>query len=315
MPAWRRAAGVRPGTRARSAGAVLATVVGLLCGVVTTADAIAAGTGPALRIVRVGHGNVPAMKDGIVRSVDACRVAKTLPQGPVALPGDAQLAQLAVVEQEELFDGQKWAEYDTQRQIGADASNGCQPALFVMRRARAEKTCVSRVQGSTALLGALMDFTAPAPEAPSLDETPLPARPCQEKPRLIDTTGLPREDAGGAACVWNSALMARAMAKITAMAGQPATPASAIGGHDICLLADRPSYVFQGFSRPVMLMSRTPRMPNHDISDDFGEAAAPGNLRLVSFTASASIADARFSRASVDQFVHQPTRTALGSTP
>ena len=272
--------------------------------------------GAALRIVRVGHGNVPAMRSGIVRSVDACQVAKHLPQAQPQLPSDAQLAQLAVVEQEELFDGQKWAEFDTQRQIGADAASGCRVAMFVMRHAVVEKTCDSRISGSTDLLGAMMDVTAPSAGAPSIDETALPSRPCTEKPRVVDLQGLPREDAGGPACVWNSAVMAKAMAKIAAFASQPAAPAADVGGFDICLYADRPTVYYQGYGRRVVLMSHTVRRAGgRDVGADFGEAAAMGNLRLASFTSSGSIADARFSRAAVDQFIHLPTKSALGTTP
>ncbi len=276
----------------------------------------ASETGPALRIVRVGHGNVPAMRAGVARSVDACQVAHHLQQAQPQLPSDAQLAQLAVVEQEELFDGQKWAEFDTQRQIGADAANGCQVALFAMRHAVVEKTCVSRVSGSTDLLGAMMDVTSPSAEAPSIDETALPSRPCTEKPRVVDLQGLPREDAGGPACVWNSAVMAKAMAKIAAFASQPAAPLADVGGFDICLYADRPTVYYQGYGRRVVLMSQTVRRAgSRDVGADFGEAAAMGNLRLASFTSSGSIADARFSRAAVDQFIHLPTKSALGTTP
>ena len=298
-------------------GRALLSLAASFCVIAASGAADASDTGPALRIVRLGHGNVPAMRAGIARSVDACQVAQHLPQVTPRLPSDAQLAALAVIEQEELFDGQKWAEFDTQRQIGADASDGCKVALFATRHAVVEKTCVSRISGSTDVLGAMMDATSPSTEAPSINETPLSARPCTEKPRAIDVRGLPREDAGGAACVWSSAVVARDMAKSAAFASQP-VPGSAgdIGGFDMCLYAERPIASWQGVGRRVVLMTHVVlHAGTHDVADDFGEIAAFGNLRLVSFTPSASIADARFSRAAVDQFIHLPTRSALGTTP
>ncbi len=301
--------GLAPSFSAMTCAAVVAAMLSQTCWSATDPT-------QALRVVRVGHGNAAAMHDDIQVTVDACRLAKHMPPSAAKLPSDAVLSQMKVVEQEELFDGQKWAEFSTQRTIAADPSNGCTLAVFVHRDASAEKTCVSRVSGATTSLGEMTDPKAPAASVAKIDETALPAQPCAEHQKPLDLAGLPREDAGGGAqCVWNSAIAARKMAAIyTLMHKVPPPPKPDASGHDICLDADRPSVDFEGFRRVVVLATRTtPRKDGPNIENIIGETAAFGNLRLESLTASPSLPADRFSRSAVEQFLHLPSKTALGT--
>jgi len=43
-----------------------------------------------------------------------------------------------------------------------------------------------------------------------------------------------------------------------------------------------------------------------------GQAAALGNLKQAAFKANAAIADGRFTRAAIEQFLRQPTKSTLG---
>ena len=110
--------------------------------------------------------------------------------------------------------------------------------------------------------------------------------------------------------------MARKLAALTAGAGKPARPAApggVVGALDICLYAERPTYFYQGYGRRVVLMTRKPRRTDGpDISDFYGQAAALGNLKLAAFKANAAIADGRFTRAAIEQFLRQPTKSTLG---
>jgi hypothetical protein len=104
------------------------------------------------------------------------------------------------------------------------------------------------------------------------------------------------------------------MAAIAGAAHMPARPAKPmVGGFDVCLYEASPTYYFQGNGRPVVLMTRTSQGAGTDeISRAIGEAAAPGNLKLSSFSSSVSIPEARFSRAALEQFMRRPVKTTVG---
>lgn len=196
--------GARSTSLAIAGGLLSASLVGP-CGA-----AVDASAPPPIRVVRIGHGDVSAMKQNIAASVEACRIVKKLGAGAVALPPDSVLSQFGVLETEELFNGAQWATYETQRSITADAVNGCKLAVFIHRSATVEQSCEWRVRGSNALLGAMTNFESPAPSTPMVEDDKLAPQTCSSRKRAADdTAGLPSEDAGaGARCVWSSALLA-----------------------------------------------------------------------------------------------------------
>ena len=269
---------------------------------------------PPIRVLRIGHGRLPALKQNITVSVEACRAVKHLPGGPVNLPSDAVLSQLGLLETEELFDGARWAVYEVQRSIAADAANGCQLAMFVHRTATVEQACDWRVRGSNAAIGAMADFESPAPAAPEVQDDKLSAQSCSTRRRAADdsTAGLPIEDAGAARCVWSSALIARSMAKAAALAGL--APSSADNrGADTCLYEKRPYYEGAGARRAVVLKTRGELRgaSGVDITTIFGAAKAI-EQQLSAFSDNQPIPAARFTRASVDAFVRLPAKASVG---
>ena len=314
MSLARRSRPSRGTARLRTVNACVAVALAAL-GSATQAEP---ATGPALRVVRAGYGNVPVMKEGVARSVEACRIVKHLPPITAALPNDTQLAQLAVLEQEELFDGSHWALYEVQRQFGADPANGCQVALFSYRTGTVEKACELRTTATSAPLGELMSLDTHAASRPVVVDSALSANNCKRKQRDVDLAGLPRQEAGAARCIWSSAIVGRQLAAIRvpgAVAPASGTSNTATTGFDTCLYELRPTYYFEGSGHPVVLMTRTvPRPGTVDaISQVFGEVPAFGNVKLLSFTASPSIAESRFSRSAIDAHVNQPTKSAVGS--
>jgi hypothetical protein len=282
----------------------------------TAIAAVAADTSapPPIRVLRVGHGRLPALKQNITASVEACRAVKHLPAGPVILPSDAVLSQIGLLETEELFDGARWAVYEVQRSIAADASNGCQLAMFAHRTATVEQACEWRIRGSNALIGAMVDFESPSPAAPQVQDDKLSAQSCSTRRRVSDdsTAGLPSEDAGGTRCVWSSALIARSMAKVAALAAI-AQRGGDDQGADTCLYEKRPYYEVAGARRAVVLKTRGALRGSNgvDITTIFGEAKAT-EQQLSAFSDSQPIPVARFTRASVDAFVRLPAKAAVG---
>ena len=261
---------------------------------------------PPIRVVRAGYGDVATLRDNIDASVQGCYLIKKLPPVPTKLPSDATLAKLAVVEEEELFDGQMWAKYETRRSIGGDASQGCRLTLFVHRAATVERSCESRVRGQNELLGPMMDMENPSSAAPTVVDESLSALACKAGRGELDRQGVASEDAGGARCQWTADVIAHKLGKT----GSGAAP----DAFDTCLYEKLPTYYFEGQGRPVVLKTRSgnPSMTGTDISKIFGEAAAPGNLKLIAFSDGGAIDGARFKRAAVDAFVKLPARTTVG---
>lgn len=287
-----------------------AICVGVLVAASATASVAApaprpASAQPPIRVVRVGHANVAAFKENIKTSSVACRLVKNLPAVEPKLPSDDYLAKLAIFEDEQLFDGAKWAHYETQRSVAADATAGCALRLFVARAARIEDTCTSTVIAATPLMGELVDLEHPSTEAPSFMQE-ADERSCNQKAKSLDLTGLPRIDAGhGVQCVWYAAVIARAMAK----AGLASSPSSAT---DFCVYAKLPEYVYRGISRQVVvkIKASTISQTGFDIATAFGEVAATSQ-ELTDFSDGTAIPASRFTAAAAKAFVAQPTRTGL----
>jgi len=280
-----------------------------------TALVAAAVENPPIRVLRVGHGDVAAMKDNIKMSVEGCRAVKKLPPGPVKLPSDETIAKLAVFEEEELFDGALWAKYETQRSIWADVRGNCQLALFVHRSASVERTCESRVRGQNALIGELVSFEGPPPPPPAVEEDKLGRLACDAKSHPIDVQGLPTEAVAGTTCVWHADILGKMMSKIPAFAAKAKAKGTGKDkdAFDTCLYAGRPNYAYEGQARPVILRTHSGNksMTGLDMSKVFGEIAAT-NLTATEFSEGTPISKAKFSRAAVESFIKQPTKTAIG---
>jgi len=265
---------------------------------------------PPIRVVRVGYGDVAKLKEYYVAKVQGCRVVNKLPQGPVKLPSDDVIAKTALFETEELFDGQMWAEYRTQRSFAADAGNHCQLVLFVQRNVTVDRSCESRLLGSTTPLIELENLDTPAKPQVTIEQEKLGASSCRGKHAPDDVSGLPTEDAGnGVRCVWSSAIIARAMSKVKALADAAKSPGTGKEA-DFCLYAKRPTYYYQGLGRTVVLKSKGELGPNA-VPTLTGEAPALAE-GLSGFTDGQPIPAARFTRAAVESFLSQPAKVAVG---
>ena len=66
-------------------------VLGTLAASSLTACADKGETLPPIRVVRIGHGDLAGLRDGIERSVQACQIAKDMAPTPVKLPADITL--------------------------------------------------------------------------------------------------------------------------------------------------------------------------------------------------------------------------------
>ncbi|WP_162098545.1 hypothetical protein [Rubrivivax gelatinosus] len=302
----------RSSARQNKIRALLPVILALVVAGCDAAKPGAAGaTGSAvdtvpLRVVRAGKGYVPGMRKFLDISYGACLVSKGQAPAPAPAVPEATLANLVVHEEEELFDGRRWAKYETYRAIGADPGNQCQPAVFHARSVEIETTCESSLGGMAATLSELLDPQRP-PRALVLHED-TGADPECDRPRTQDgVEGLPSVDAGqGARCVWNSARVERAAGIAVSGAGSPA---------DICLYERRPFYFVKGYGRPVILQIRT---DVHSLTGAYlpafaGQIEGFGNVNLVSISEGTAISSDRFSRAAAEAFLRQPVKTALGS--
>lgn len=274
------------------------------------AQAPAAGddTNP-LHLRRVGVGNVEGMKLNIGVSIEACRVAKKLPlDAPKVMPPDEVLAKLVVMEDEEYFQGGRWARYSTHRSVLADPSSAdCRLALFTSRGVTIEQTCESRYSIGVPSPQKMADPQNPAP--PVATVTTGPGDSCRRKRKRMSVQGLPVQNAGdGTACVWAADALAKSMQE----AGLKAK------GHDdktldFCLYARQPEYLWRGHIRQVVLRSSSEdrSLAGNDISDIVGEVRAISNQRLLSMTDGQPVPAERFTPAGAQAFVQQPAKSPL----
>ncbi|GAA0763461.1 hypothetical protein LRH25_29645 [Ideonella azotifigens] len=275
----------------------------------------AAGVAPDSRtpiyLHRAGLGNVEGLKNGILVSVEACRLEKNLPPtpAPARLPSDDYLAKLRVTETEEYFDGARHATYTTVRRVAADpASGSCALALFAERHAWAGDVCGEATLGGSTPLGEMIDYTAPQASQPELSTQGAGRTACAgKKVDAYDLAGLPAEDAGGARCVWQSDVLAKTMktAGLAAKGHDGKSPEA-----DYCLYERQPLYVHNGHHELVVLKGSG--STEGDVLDQMlGEASAFLNERLLTITDGTPIPAERFSAAAVRSFVSQPGKTSL----
>lgn len=294
----------RAGTWRRRAAACCLAACGPLA-------ALAQDSATPVQLRRIGLGQPAGMKDPIGASVEACRAARQLPPGPVVLPPDAALARLVVHEEEEFFDGGRWASYVTQRSLRADPSHrDCQLAVFVHRRVVIEQTCDSRLQGATPPIAELSDPTQPRPPTFELKRSAASRAGCGRKAKDEDVAGLPVQDANGTPCVWSSDLQARMMRQ----AGLKAQGHDDNGAFDTCVYLRQPSHVYQGHRRKIVLKTRGAdrTLGGADLGQIIGEAPAYSHQQLASFSAGAPVPAGRFTEALAEAFLKRPAKTALG---
>ncbi|WP_374676079.1 hypothetical protein [Ideonella sp.] len=262
-----------------------------------------------LHLRRVGLGNVEGMKLNIGVSIEACRVAKKLPlDAPKEMPSDEMLAKLVVIEDEEYFQGGRWAQYSTHRSVLADPSSAdCRLALFISRGVTIEQTCESRYSVGVPSPQKMADPQKPEP--PVATVTTGPGDSCRRKRQRMSVQGLPLQNAGdGTACVWAADALAASMRA----AGLKAK------GHDdqkqdFCLYARQPEYLWRGHIRQVVLKSSSSdrSLAGKDVSDLFGDVRGFSNQRLLSMTDGQPIPAERFSPSAAQAFVQQPAKSPL----
>lgn len=282
-------------------------------GLIALAPLLTCGTAQAeaadapLRIVRAGLPDLPGLRRFIDISYEGCLASKGRPPAPAPALPEAALARLAVLEEEELFDGRRWAKYQVLRAVGADPAANCRIMVFHSRSVDIETTCESMLRGTGATLSELMDLDGNPVPPPVIDEGKVRQSECDEPRRAQDTRGLRAEDAGhGAQCVWNWDLVARNIGAGAAGGDR--------GSYDMCLYSKRPFHYVQGHGRPVVLKTRSDdrSLTGAYIPTFAGQIAGYGNVGLVSLSEGAPIPADRFSRASAEAFLRQPTKTPLG---
>jgi hypothetical protein len=264
---------------------------------------------PPIYLHRVGTGDLAGMKSAIEISVSACRAFKKLPGGgPVQMPPDAALAQVALIELEEYFDGAKHARYETSRVVWADPNSAsCEVKIFHARHAIVEQMCGSQTRGATTLLGFMIDMEHPVPPNVSVTAGWASRAGCGRPARKLDLDGLPTESAGAARCVWNADIIAK---KLRALGARTTGHQPGSGQADFCLYERRPHYVHDGHDERVVLKGEGFAKGGPLDRLSAGVATAT-NDRLVGFTDGSAIPAERFSEAALRAFVSQPAVTPV----
>ncbi|HJV70291.1 hypothetical protein [Ideonella sp.] len=262
---------------------------------------------PPLRVVRAGHADLAGMKNSIELRYGGCLASLGRPIVPAPMPSDAVLASLVVHEEEEIFDGALWAKFEVDRAIGADPANHCQLAVFSSRSVQIDRTCENMLKGSNAPLAEMLSGAPAEAGDGDVQQSPWGAEDeCRRQPPPLNIANLPRDDAGqGARCIWYSAIAARA----------GSLPPASDGSFDSCLYDKRPYHFFKGHGRPVELERRSDdrSLTGQHLPAVVAEIAAFGNLQLVSLSEGAAIPAERFTRPQAVAFLHQPTKSPLGS--
>jgi hypothetical protein len=261
-------------------------------------------------IHRVGVGNVEGLKLNIAASIEACRVAKKLPDAPKVLPPDGYLSKLVLWEDEEYFDGGRWAGYGVQRSVLADPStNDCKLMLFVSRGVTIEQTCESKVSASMPSTMEMADPFDPKPQLAKINNNASPS-PCTKKKKPWVVDGLPTHNSGnGTLCVWAADVMAATAQK----AGIKAEGHNEIT-QDFCLYAKQPQYLWRGHQRFVTLQTSGSNrsLAGKDTSEIRGEDRAISNQWLQAFSDGTPISANRFTIEGARAFMEQPAKIGLG---
>jgi hypothetical protein len=282
-------------------------------GLVSVALVLAACQGAAdsepvrpLRVVRIGHSDLLAMKKGISDMWSLCRISKGQHESakPVQLLSDSYLERFPTEETEELFDGQHWASYQTVRNILPDHERDCLLTVYVERSVAIEHACRSFMSGRTTTIDEMLNMGKPPRHELYERQQPCGAK----RSPADDVKGLPTEAAGSAQCVWESQILER----VGSAAGFP-TSEETYRGWDFCLYDRFTQYPFGDGRRSVVLKTR-----KLDINSMVG-TPLPELLRAytvfstnpVSFSDGEPIPPHRFSRASMESFLRQPSKTPI----
>lgn len=260
-----------------------------------TSATVAAEGGP-LRVLLRGYAQPATIQETLQMLSDACRALKGQASTRVPTLPAALLQRTPQLETEDLFDGERWAHYETTAHFVADPAS-CQPVIWRSFSVTARDGCRRELRGQK---GEIM----PGDEVPQpslLDEP----RRCSSRPAkpAPDLTGLPLDDAGlGARCVWSADIVARALKQ----------PLGQRTGTDTCVYARRPSVALPGGREDVVL-----RMRLDTANDRGGDIAAlmpiVSELRLAEFSDGSPIAPGRFAREGVEAYLRQPHKQAVGA--
>lgn len=271
---------------------------------------------PPIRVVRAGFGNLEGLKNNIMVSVAACLSVRypgsVAPDLESLLPPDEVLAKLRIIEIEELFDGQMWAEYKTFRTIAADKTQGCGLALFSQRSVDVERTCELTMSGLTDLRRR-MDAAVPDEETSDqaeIMEDRFEYQSCAAKLHLIDFESTPSEDAGAARCKWTMSAIAA-----SSLLGGEAPQQGGDPVFDLCAYEKLPQYHYRGKVRTVALKSQSNNLTlgGNDLGKLIGATTAFGNQRLIEFSDGTPISASRFTKAAMSEFLRLPSVTPVGS--
>lgn len=260
---------------------------------------------PPLRIVRFSP--ISQSAEYIVQLeglVAGCRLQHGLPPAAFTPPS---LADIHLLEEEELFDGPRHAVYTMIARVAPDAARGCELALWMERSVSIETSCGPRLHGTSTPIRELLFDHRPA--SVHWEQDPPPEGGCDTRQTPEASESVPREQLpGGASCVWSSALTALAVNSSAAPAPGPSPDAT-----DVCFHARRPVHRYSdasGMPIPVVLRSHAPR--TKPALQALGLPRDTMAQELASLTEGVPIAPARFTQAGAQSFLNQPPRRSLG---
>ena len=288
----------------------------MLSGLLLCAAALGACDAPSqieqtspIRVVRVGRPDVAAVKKVIAGHWAMCRSGKDgrIATGPAPLPSDEYLNEFRAEETEDLFDGKWMAKYYTSRMIHPDIHHDCELTVYTARTAYIEHACDHQLGGSTTPIVTLV--IGGTPWAYEVNEQ---KRECDNDRRDApeDVSGLPSESAGNARCVWDSK-----MPVAGSMGSHSSSSEERERGVDMCLYARLPTYPFGDGRYPVILKVR--QLDKFS----FGGPPIPELLMAsvvlkedpIAFSDGDPIPPQRFTRAAMESFLKQPSKTPIES--
>lgn len=266
----------------------------LLLWMLFTGSAVADG-GP-LRLVLRGYAHPATIQEYLELLSHACWTSKGLPAAPVPLLSAAQLQQAPQEQNEELFDGERWAMYTTNAAFVVDPSN-CQPIILRSFHVNVIDGCRGALRGHK---GTPLYNGNEIAQTMVFDDPVGCAR--RQTKRETDLSGLPVDDAGlGVQCIWTADIVARELKM----------PLGKRSGTDTCLYARRSHVAHPSGTKRVVVRMRLDN--RNDRGGDVG-AIIPmaAEMKLAEFSDGTPISPTRFSREGVEAFLRQPHKQALG---
>ncbi|MBQ0945562.1 hypothetical protein KAK07_19640 [Ideonella sp. 4Y16] len=257
-----------------------------------------AAEGGPIRVLLRGYAQPAAIHESLQLLSDGCRLLKGQANVPVPpLPAEL-LRRTPQVETEDLFDGDRWARYETTADFVVEPAS-CLPIIWRGFSVRVLDGCRRELIGNK---GSPMPGDGEAPKT-SLIES---AGRCSGRPigRAPDMSGLPVDDAGlGVSCIWSSDFMAREMKLPLGQREARST--------DTCVYARRPTVALPSGRKDVVVRNRLD-LRNERGGDIGALFPVVGDHRLAEFSDGTPISPTRFSREGVEAFLRQPHKQALG---